>query len=101
MTARVDSEIGGIMLIAWGLFGAVIGALAGVRRGFSPILGAVAGAVLGLFAPLLFLVSGVATAGDLNRRKCPHCAEFIKPEANVCKHCGRDLALEPTQRSTS
>lgn len=25
------------------------------------------------------------------RRKCPHCAEIILFEANVCKHCGRDV----------
>jgi hypothetical protein len=25
-------------------------------------------------------------------RKCPHCAESIKAEAKVCKHCGRDVA---------
>jgi hypothetical protein len=24
-------------------------------------------------------------------RKCPHCAEIIKSEARVCKHCGRDV----------
>lgn len=23
--------------------------------------------------------------------RCPHCAEFVRPEARVCKHCGRDL----------
>lgn len=24
-------------------------------------------------------------------RKCPYCAEYIKREAKVCKHCGRDV----------
>ena len=23
--------------------------------------------------------------------KCPHCAEGVLPEAQVCKHCGRDI----------
>jgi RNA polymerase subunit RPABC4/transcription elongation factor Spt4 len=30
----------------------------------------------------------------VNMEKCPHCAETIQADANVCKHCGRDI--EPT-----
>lgn len=25
------------------------------------------------------------------RTRCPHCAEWIRREARVCKHCGRDV----------
>lgn len=32
-----------------------------------------------------------AVAEQNGERKCPHCAEFIKPDAKVCKHCGRDV----------
>lgn len=78
------------LLLSWALLGGLLGLVAAQRRGFSESVGALAGVLLGPLAFLMFFVSGV-TRADVGRRKCPHCAEWIKGEAKVCKHCGRDV----------
>ena len=34
-------------------------------------------------------------ARSQGRMSCPHCAELIMHEANVCPHCRRDVTLTP------
>jgi DNA-directed RNA polymerase subunit RPC12/RpoP len=31
-----------------------------------------------------------------DERECPYCAELILRKAKLCKHCGRDVADDPT-----
>lgn len=71
----------------WVGLGALIGVAAAQRKGFSIVTGIIGGLLLGPLAVLMFFVSG----GKGALRKCPHCAEWIKPEASVCKHCHKDL----------
>jgi len=55
--------------------------------------------LLGLvFSPLIALIaSALIPPSDKSliekglAKKCPHCAELVKPEADVCSHCGRDM----------
>ncbi len=42
-----------------------------------------------LFSPLLSALF-LAVSGNLGP-KCVHCAETVKPEATLCKHCGRPI----------
>lgn len=39
----------------------------------------------------LILAYLVPAVGGADYKKCPHCAEIIKAEANVCRFCGRDI----------
>jgi hypothetical protein len=79
-----------MLTLIWIVLGALIGLAAAQRRGFSPVAGAAGGALLGPLSVLLFFVSGVASKND-RQRKCPFCAEWIKREALVCKHCGKNV----------
>lgn len=58
-----------------------------------------------LFAPAVIVILAVLPAEDVEdptrprvsqTKACPFCAERIKIEARVCKHCGRDLPIRPT-----
>jgi predicted amidophosphoribosyltransferase len=81
-------------MLEWALIGALIGLVAALKKGFNAAGGILGGALLGPLAFLMFFITGISSA-DANRRKCPYCAEWVKNEAVVCKHCGKDLPPTP------
>src|SRR4051794_31053835 len=78
------------MLLVWPLIGAAIGAYAAQKKGFSVVGGVIGGLLLGPLAFLLFFVSGIVSTNE-QQRKCPFCAEWIRPEASICKHCHKEV----------
>ena len=87
-----------LLWIGCGIFAAIVAG--GKGRSFGGWL--VLGLIFGIFALLAvgFLPKVEADTAiqnekvamsDSDERKCPFCAEIIKAEAIVCKHCGRDV----------
>jgi hypothetical protein len=86
-----------LYIILWVVFSILV-ALYAFTRGHSNI-NVFGFLLLGLvFSPLIALV-GAALIPPADKslidkglaKKCPHCAELVKPEADVCSHCGRDM----------
>lgn len=79
------------------VFFIAIGMAAAHYRNFSLVWGFVGGLLLGPLSFLMFFVSGVTR----RERVCPYCAERIRSEAKVCRHCGRDVNIhtDAAQRS--
>jgi len=87
-----------MLFLSWALLGAVLGFAAAQRKGFSVVGGVLGGLLLGPLAFLMFFVSGISKA-DAHNKKCPHCAEWIKGEATICKHCQQPVVAAVHRRA--
>src|SRR6266496_3711323 len=70
--------------IFWLIINCVVGYLIGQQK--NDVATAIVLSIL--LGPIGWLIAALSSG---NLRKCPHCAEFVKPEATVCRHCGKEL----------
>lgn len=93
-----------VWLIVWiicGVLGGIIGSSKGRQGlgfGLGFLLGPIGLIIIAVMSEDKEAISEIAIASN-QERKCPFCAESIKIEAKVCKHCGRDVPPVPSAKA--
>jgi len=89
-----------VYVILWIFFG-IGSAMLANNKGNSAFVGLLLGA---LFGPIGLLISWASSNDDEELRKrrgentkCPYCAEYVKDDAIICKHCGKTLRTNEPQ----
>jgi len=83
-----------ILLIIAGIVGSIIA----IRKGRSLILWFILCAIVPLLIAVIIVLPPLVSKGYT--KKCPYCAEIIKEDAKICKHCGNEQPIEMVKVSS-
>lgn len=82
--------------MGWFIFWVGVNALIGYAIGKPKNNAGGAMLVSGPLGPIGWIIAALSSG---NLKTCPFCAEGVRPEAVVCKHCGRDLPAQTADRA--